>query len=71
MMPSSWWKTYRATLQQGMSRFEAALQSSRQLFGPIVAMTITLAVVYAPIGFLSGLTGVLFSRSSRSRSRSP
>ena len=30
------------------------------LFAPIVAMTITLAAVYAPIGFLSGLTGVLF-----------
>lgn len=47
-------------MQDGMSRFEAALVSTRQLFAPIVAMTITLAVVYAPIGFLSGLTGVLF-----------
>lgn len=47
-------------MRDGMSRIDAALASSRQLFGPIVAMTITLAVVYAPIGFLSGLTGVLF-----------
>ena len=44
----------------GMRRSEAALQSARQLFAPLVAMTITLAAVYAPIGFLSGLTGVLF-----------
>ncbi|MDX2307198.1 MAG: efflux RND transporter permease subunit [Hyphomicrobium sp.] len=47
-------------MREGMSRFDAALVSTRQLFAPIVAMTITLAVVYAPIGFLSGLTGVLF-----------
>jgi multidrug efflux pump len=47
-------------MREGMGRVEAALLSTRQLFGPIVAMTITLAVVYAPIGFLSGLTGVLF-----------
>jgi multidrug efflux pump len=47
-------------MREGMGRIEAALTSARQLFGPIVAMTITLAAVYAPIGFLSGLTGVLF-----------
>jgi multidrug efflux pump len=47
-------------MQNGMGRFQAALVSTRQLFTPIIAMTITLAAVYAPIGFLSGLTGVLF-----------
>ncbi|MGF1621810.1 MAG: efflux RND transporter permease subunit [Rhodomicrobiaceae bacterium] len=47
-------------MREGKGRIEAALLSARQLFGPIVAMTITLAAVYAPIGFLSGLTGVLF-----------
>ncbi len=47
-------------MRNGMGRVQAALVSARQLFGPIVAMTITLAAVYAPIGFLSGLTGVLF-----------
>ena len=47
-------------LRAGMSRYQAALTSSRRLLGPIVAMTATLAVVYAPIGFLSGLSGVLF-----------
>jgi len=47
-------------MQHGVPRFKAALMSTRQLFSPIVAMTITLAAVYAPIGFLDGLTGVLF-----------
>src|SRR5918994_374917 len=47
-------------MREGMGRVEAALTSARQLFAPIVAMTVTLAAVYAPIGFLSGLTGVLF-----------
>jgi multidrug efflux pump len=44
----------------GLGRVDAALRSAQQLFAPIVSMTITLAAVYAPIGFLSGLTGVLF-----------
>ncbi len=46
--------------RDGMSRIDAALASCRQLAAPIFGMTITLAAVYAPIGFLSGLTGVLF-----------
>jgi len=47
-------------MRQGMSRTEAALRSSRQLLIPIISMTLTLAAVYLPIGFLTGLTGVLF-----------
>ncbi len=47
-------------MREGKSRLAAALASSRQLLAPIIGMTITLAAVYAPIGFLSGLTGVLF-----------
>ncbi|MGI9285533.1 MAG: efflux RND transporter permease subunit, partial [Pseudomonadales bacterium] len=47
-------------MREGMSRTQAALASSRQLLSPIIGMTITLAAVYTPIGFLSGLTGVLF-----------
>ena len=47
-------------MREGMGRLQAALASSRELVAPIVAMTITLAAVYAPIGFLTGLTGVLF-----------
>jgi multidrug efflux pump len=47
-------------VREGRSRIEAALIGARELLGPIVAMTITLAVVYAPIGFQGGLTGSLF-----------
>jgi multidrug efflux pump len=46
--------------EHGKTRIQAALASSRQLLSPIIGMTITLAAVYAPIGFLSGLTGMLF-----------
>ena len=34
--------------------------AARELVGPIIAMTITLAAVYAPIGIQGGLTGALF-----------
>jgi multidrug efflux pump len=44
----------------GKSRVEAALVGARELVGPILAMTITLAAVYTPIGFQGGLTGSLF-----------
>ncbi len=47
-------------LHKGLSPFNAALQSGRELFGPIIAMTITLAAVYTPIGIQGGLTGALF-----------
>lgn len=47
-------------MRDGMPRMQAALVSSRQLLVPVISMTLTLAMVYAPIGFLSGLTGVLF-----------
>lgn len=47
-------------MREGLSRRQAALVSSRELFTPILTMTLTLAVVYAPIGFLTGLSGVLF-----------
>lgn len=45
---------------EGKSRFQAALVGARELVVPIIAMTITLAAVYAPIGIQSGLTGMLF-----------
>ncbi len=47
-------------MREGKPRMQAALISSRQLLVPIIAMTLTLAAVYAPIGFLTGLTGFLF-----------
>ncbi|HVI07339.1 MAG TPA: efflux RND transporter permease subunit [Candidatus Binatia bacterium] len=47
-------------LQLGSSPFVAARDAARELVGPIIAMTITLAAVYAPIGIQGGLTGSLF-----------
>jgi multidrug efflux pump len=47
-------------VRMGKSRVEAALAAARELIGPIIAMTITLAAVYTPIGFQGGLTGSLF-----------
>ncbi|MBI5550201.1 MAG: efflux RND transporter permease subunit [Desulfobacterales bacterium] len=47
-------------LCQGRTPMEAALLGARELVGPIIAMTITLAAVYAPIGLQGGLTGSLF-----------
>jgi len=47
-------------IEAGMSGFEAALTGAREIALPVIAMTITLAAVYAPIGFVSGLTGALF-----------
>jgi multidrug efflux pump len=47
-------------VRSGKSRIEAALIGARELRGPIIAMTITLATVYTPIAFQGGLTGSLF-----------
>jgi multidrug efflux pump len=47
-------------VREGRPRIQAALIGARELLGPIIAMTITLATVYAPIGFQGGLTGSLF-----------
>ena len=47
-------------VREGKTRVEAALTGARELVGPIIAMTITLAAVYTPIGFQGGLTGSLF-----------
>lgn len=47
-------------IEEGMPRMQAALQGARELAIPIIAMTTTLLAVYAPIGFLGGLTGALF-----------
>jgi len=44
----------------GETPFNAALLGARELVGPIIAMTITLAAVYVPIGLQGGLTGALF-----------
>ncbi len=48
-------------IEAGDKPFEAALKGARQVAMPVIAMTLTLAAVYAPIGFLGGLTGTLFT----------
>jgi multidrug efflux pump len=47
-------------IEEGMSPFDAAMAGAREIAVPVISMTITLAAVYAPIGFVSGLTGALF-----------
>ncbi|MCM2368176.1 MexW/MexI family multidrug efflux RND transporter permease subunit [Proteus terrae] len=47
-------------IEEGLSPVQAALVGAREVAGPVIAMTITLAAVYAPIGLMAGLTGALF-----------
>jgi multidrug efflux pump len=47
-------------IREGKTPVDSALLGARELVGPIIAMTITLAAVYAPIAFQGGLTGSLF-----------
>ena len=48
-------------VEEGMPPVKAALLGSREISFAIIAMTITLAAVYAPIGFMTGITGRLFT----------
>ncbi|MCB1617001.1 MAG: efflux RND transporter permease subunit, partial [Pseudomonadales bacterium] len=47
-------------IEEGLSPVQASLTGAREIIGPVIAMTITLAAVYAPIGLTAGLTGALF-----------
>jgi multidrug efflux pump len=47
-------------IREGRAPVDAALLGARELVGPVISMTITLATVYAPIAFQGGLTGALF-----------
>ena len=48
-------------IEKGDTPFDAAIKGARQVAMPVISMTVTLAAVYAPIGFLGGLTGTLFT----------
>lgn len=48
-------------IEEGMEPFDAAIKGAREVAFPVIAMTITLAAVYLPIGFMGGLTGTLFT----------
>ncbi|TMQ62743.1 MAG: multidrug efflux protein [Candidatus Eisenbacteria bacterium] len=47
-------------LRMGVTPFRAAIEAARELIGPIIAMTLTLAAVYTPVAIQGGLTGSLF-----------
>ncbi len=47
-------------IREGQTPLNAAFLGARELIGPVIAMTITLAAVYAPIAFQGGMTGSLF-----------
>ncbi|RAU20370.1 multidrug efflux protein [Paramagnetospirillum kuznetsovii] len=47
-------------IEEGHPPVRAALMGTREIAGPVIAMTVTLAAVYAPIAFMGGLTGSLF-----------
>jgi multidrug efflux pump len=47
-------------LHLGKTPYQAAIEAARELVGPVIAMTITLAAVYTPVGIQGGLTGALF-----------
>ena len=48
-------------IEDGQPRMQAALLGARELGLPVIAMTTTLIAVYAPIGFMGGLVGTLFT----------
>lgn len=48
-------------LEDGMEPVKAALQGAREIRNPVIVMTTTLVAVFAPIGFVDGITGALFT----------
>ena len=57
-------------IEEGMSPMAAAFQGSKEIGFAVIAMTLTLAAVYAPIGFMSGTTGRLFTEFAWALGRS-
>lgn len=48
-------------IEEGKTPYEASILGARELANPIIAITVVLIAVYAPIGFMGGLTGALFT----------
>ncbi|MBK9683317.1 MAG: efflux RND transporter permease subunit [Betaproteobacteria bacterium] len=48
-------------IEEGLTPFQAALKGVREISFAVVAMTLTLAAVFAPLAFTPGRTGRLFS----------
>ncbi len=57
-------------IEEGLTPMDAAITGMKEITGPVIAMTLTLAAVLAPLAFTGGLTGALF-RSSPSPSPAP
>lgn len=49
-------------IEDGMKPFEASIQGAREIKGPVIVMSLTLAAVFIPIGFMGGFTGILFTQ---------
>jgi multidrug efflux pump len=47
-------------IEEGLTPLDAAVIGMREITGPVIAMTLTLAAVLAPLAFTGGLTGALF-----------
>jgi multidrug efflux pump len=48
-------------IEEGLAPLEAAFKGAREVEFAVIAMTLTLASVYAPIAFVQGITGKLFA----------
>jgi len=48
-------------IEEGMEPLEAGILGMREIAGPVVAMTLSLAAVFAPIAFMDGKIGKLFT----------
>jgi multidrug efflux pump len=48
-------------IEEGMAPMQAAIRGMREISSAVVAMTLTLAAVYAPVAFAPGRTGTLFA----------
>lgn len=49
-------------VEEGKSARDAALIGAREIAMPVISMSLTLAAVYAPIAFMQGITGALFTQ---------
>ncbi|MGH7052102.1 MAG: efflux RND transporter permease subunit [Acetobacteraceae bacterium] len=49
-------------IERGLSAREAAIQAMRELFGPVIGITLVLMAVFVPAAFLPGLTGQMYAQ---------
>ena len=48
-------------IEEGMESFASTIKGAREIANPVILMTLTLIVVYVPIGIMDGFTGQLFT----------